>query len=190
MLKITILYGAIRTGRLSIRAARAVEKALKETGKAEVTFIDIKTFGIPVMESRLFETKDPADALQEISAALSTADGIVFVSPEYNNSYSGAFKNTVDYFTKEWAHKPIGVVAGSNGKQGGINASNLMQLLVLAIGAYAMPEKLLVPELHLSLDEEGNPKNEIMAKNIKKFVDSFLWFTEAIAERKKKTINS
>jgi azobenzene reductase len=186
MLKITILYGAVRTGRLSIRAARAVEKALKETGKTEVTFIDIKTFGIPVMESRLFETKDPADTLQEISAALSTSDGIIFVSPEYNNSYSGAFKNTVDYFTKEWFHKPIGVVACSDGKQGGINASNLMQLLVLAIDGYAVPNKLLVPELPTSLDEQGNPQNEKLAKNIKKFVDDFLWFTEAIADRKMK----
>lgn len=186
MIRITILYGAIREGRQSIRAARAVEKALRETGKADVHFIDIKHYNLPVMESRLFETEEPMDGLLQISDALSTADGILFVSPEYNNSYSGALKNTVDYFTKEWAKKPIGVVAASNGKMGGINASNLMQLLVLAIGAFPMPYKLLVPELPESLDEAGNPKNEIMKKNLDKFVNEFLWFVDAIKSKKEK----
>lgn len=186
MYKITILYGAIREGRLSIRAAKAVKNALETSGKAEVTFIDIKDYNLPVMEARLKDMENPPANLLEISAALEGADGIVFVTPEYNNSYSGALKNAVDYFTKEWAKKPIGIVCGSNGKQGGINASNLMQLLVLAIGAFPMPYKLLVPELHISLDEEGNAQNEIMGKNLEKFVNEYLWFVEALVNRKNK----
>lgn len=184
MHKITILYGAIREGRLSIRAAKAVKRVLEESGKAEVTFIDIKDYNLPVMEARLKDMKNPPAGLLEISAALENADGIVFVTPEYNNSYSGAMKNAVDYFTKEWAKKPIGICCGSNGKQGGINASNLLQLLVLAIGAFPMPYKLLVPELHLSLDEEGNPLTEIMGKNLNRFVDEYLWFVNAISSQK------
>jgi NAD(P)H-dependent FMN reductase len=95
-------------------------------------------------------------------------------------------KNAVDYFTKEWAKKPIGIVCGSNGKQGGINASNLLQLLVLAIGAFPMPYKLLVPELQNALDEDGKPQNEIMQKNLDRFVSEYLWFAEAISNQKKK----
>lgn len=187
MFKITILYGAIREGRLSIRAAKALQNALLATGKADITFIDIKDYNIPVMEARLKDMENPPANLLQISEALEGADGIAFVTPEYNNSYSGALKNTVDYFTKEWARKPIGVVCGSNGKQGGINASNLLQLLVLAIGAYPMPRKLLVPELHLSLSEEGEPQNEIMKQNLDRFVTEFLWFTEAISNQNKKS---
>ncbi|RYD56829.1 MAG: NAD(P)H-dependent oxidoreductase [Sphingobacteriales bacterium] len=187
MHKITILYGAIREGRLSIRAARAVEQALLKTGKAEVTFIDIKDYNLPVMEARLKDMGNPPANLLEISAALEGADGIVMVTPEYNNSYSGAMKNAVDYFTKEWAKKPIGVVCASNGKMGGINASNLMQLLILGIGALPMPYKLLVPEIHNALDEAGKPQNEIMQKNLDKFVSELLWFTEAISAQHKRT---
>lgn len=186
MFKITILYGAIREGRLSIRAAKALQHALQHSGKAEVTFIDIKDYNLPVMEARLKDMENPPSRLLEISNALETADGIVFVTPEYNNSYSGAMKNCIDYFTKEWAKKPIGICCGSNGKMGGINASNLLQLLVLALGAFPMPYKLLVPELHLSLDENGVPQNEIMQKNLDRFVTEYLWFVEAIsAERNK-----
>lgn len=185
-MKITILYGAIREGRLSIRAAKAVKKALEQSGKFEVTFIDIKEYNLPVMENRLKDMENPPANLLEMSEKLSSADGIIFVTPEYNNSYSGALKNAVDYFTKEWGKKPIGVVCGSNGKQGGINASNLLQLLILAIMAFPMPYKLLVPELDKSLDEDGNPMNETMAKNLTRFVQEYAWFVEAISTQNKK----
>ncbi len=187
MFNITILYGAIREGRQSIRAARAIEHALRATGKVNVTFIDIKEYNLPVMEARLKDMTDPPENLLKISRMLSGADGLVFVTPEYNNSYAGAFKNAIDYFTKEWAKKPIGIVCASDGKQGGLNASNLLQLLVLAIGAFPMPYKLLVPELPKTLDEQGKPLNEIMEKNLKKFTDEYLWFVEAIATQVNKT---
>lgn len=186
MYKITILYGAIREGRLSIRAARALETALKNSGQAEVTFIDIKDYNLPVMERRLKFMDNPPENLVTISKALSGADGIVFVTPEYNNSYSGALKNAVDYFTTEWGKKPIGIVCASNGKMGGVNASNLLQLLVLAIRAFPMPYKLLVPELETSLNEAGEPQNEMLAKNINRFVEEYLWFVEAISTQTKK----
>lgn len=180
MFNITIFYGAIREGRLSIRAAKAVEDTLRATGKVNITFIDIKEYNLPVMEARLKDMTDPPENLQKISRMIAGADGLVFVTPEYNNSYSGAFKNAVDYFTKEWHHKPIGIVCASDGRQGGLNASNLLQLLVLAIEGFPMPYKLLVPELPKSLDENGKPLNEILEKNLKKFTDEYLWFVEAI----------
>ena len=177
MFKITILYGAIREGRLSIRAAKALQHALEQSGKAAVTFIDIKDYNLPVMEARLKDMENPPAGLLEISNALETADGIVFVTPEYNNSYSGAMKNCVDYFTKEWAKKPIGICCGSNGKMGGINASNLLQLLVLAIGAFPMP--------YIAITMTGMDQ-EIMQKNLDRFVNEYLWFVEAISTQQKK----
>lgn len=184
MFKITILYGAIREGRLSIRAAKAVKHFLEATKKVSITFIDLKEYNLPVMEARLKDTDNPLANVVAIGEAIKQADGIVMVTPEYNNSYSGAMKNMVDYYTTEWARKPIGIVCGSNGVQGGINASNLMQLLILAIGAFPMPYKLLVPNLAQSLDEKGKPQNETMEKNLKKFVQEFLAFVTAIVQYK------
>lgn len=181
MFQITIFYGAVRAGRLSIRAAKALHKALEATGRVKVNFIDIKEYNLPVMYARLKDMEEPPEHLLKISKAIKEADGIVMVTPEYNNSYSGALKNAVDYFTTEWAKKPIGIACGSNGKMAGINASNLLQLLVLAIGAFPMPYKFLVPELHLSLDEEGNPQNETIARNLDKFVQEYLWFVAKIS---------
>jgi len=181
MQNITLLYGCVREGRQSIRAARAVENAFKESGKVNVTLIDLKEkqYELPVMTERLKDMKGtPPENVMRISGLLKNADGIVFITPEYNNSYSGALKNAVDYFTFEWAKKPIGCVCASAGKMGGVNASNLLQLLILAIQAHPMPYKLLVPELEKSIDMEGKALNETMQKNIDKFVNEFLEFVE------------
>src|SRR5690606_21615301 len=110
MYNITILYGAIREGRLSVRAAKGIKNALEQSGKANVTYIDIKDYNLPVMEARLKDMDNPPSDIVAIGKALEEADGIIFVTPEYNNSYSGALKNCVDYFTKEWSKKPIGIV--------------------------------------------------------------------------------
>lgn len=186
MFNITILYGAVREGRLSIRAAKALQTALNNTGKAKVTLIDIKDYNLPVMEKRLKFLDNPPEGLVTISNALQTADGLIFVSPEYNGSYSGALKNAVDYFTSEWAKKPIGICAASTGRLGGVNASHKLQDLVLAIGAFPMPYKFLVPELKTALNDEGEPQNEFVAKNLDKYVNEYLWFVEAIATQKNK----
>jgi NAD(P)H-dependent FMN reductase len=128
----------------------------------------------------------PIPEVARLGEIIAASDGIILVSPEYNNSYSGALKNMVDYYTKEWYHKPMGVVAASEGKQGGINASNLMQLLILAINGFAMPTKLLVPEIAKTIDEDGKPADEQLNKQINKFVAHFVWFTAAIAAHKQK----
>lgn len=185
MYNITILYGAIREGRLSIRAAKALKNALEASGKFNITFIDIKDYNLPVMESRLKNMNNPPESLLIISKALDNADGIVFVTPEYNGSYSGAFKNAVDYFSKEWAKKPIGICCSSDGRLGGVNASHKLQALILAIGAFPMPYNLLVNNLPDTLDEEGNPKDENLVKSLDMFVKEYLWFVDAIASKKK-----
>jgi azobenzene reductase len=111
---------------------------------------------------------------------------MIFLSPEYHGSYSGALKNAVDYFTAEFKRKPIGVVAVGSGRFGGINASTEMQQLVLSLGAYPMPYKLLVPHVQHAFDEKGELKDDQLGKGMDKFVTEFVWLSEAILDKKKK----
>jgi len=176
MQQITILYGCVREGRQSIRAANAVHNALKKSGRAHVKFIDINDYNLPVMKNRLKDMHEPPPALVEISNALKNADGIIFITPEYNGSYSGAFKNAVDYFTSEWAKKPIGIVCASGGAKAGINASHHVQSLILSINAYPMPYKLLIGNLSEVIEMDGTIRDEMTGKNIEKFMNEFFEF--------------
>lgn len=184
MLHITILYGAIRQGRQSLRVARAIRDALQQSGQAEVTFIDIKDYELPVMEQRLKDMAQPPQSLLTISKAINTADGLVLVTPEYNGSYSGAFKNMIDYFTKEYDKKPMAIAVASDGRLGGINASHHLQHLVLSIGGLPMPYFLLTPQVQEAYDAAGHPVTEKAKTDLKHFISEVLWFFTVIQKGK------
>lgn len=67
---------------------------------------------------------------------------------------------------------------------GGINASIQLQHLILSLGAYALPLKLLVPEVTQSYDGSTGPTHEYLKEAAAGFLDEFLWFADAIYERK------
>jgi len=117
---------------------------------------------------------------------LSAADAMIFVTPEYNGSYSLALKNMVDYFgLKVFEKKAIGVAAVSTGALGGIRAAVQLQQLILAIYAIPVPQMLLVPSVLTRFDEFGKLIDDLFAKNVDRFVNDFLWFAEALHEKKK-----
>jgi azobenzene reductase len=185
-MNIIIISGSIRTGRKSHQVAVELQKRFIKHGLADTHLIDLATYDLPVLEEKYDSEGDMPKGLSDIQMLLDRADAMVFLSPEYHGSYSGALKNALDYFWQEFLRKPIGVVAVASGRYGGINASTEMQQLVLSLGAYPMPYKLLVPTVQNAFDENGIIKEEMLSKNFDRFVKEFQWLAEAIIEKKKK----
>ncbi|HXA00990.1 MAG TPA: NAD(P)H-dependent oxidoreductase [Cytophagaceae bacterium] len=184
MLKISIILASTRIGRQSHKPAKYLLGKLNEISGISAELLDLAEYNFPILEERLAFHPHPSDKLKEFSGKLTAADSIIFVSPEYNSGYSGVLKNTVDYFRAEFGKKPIGVVAVSAGALGGINASTQMQLLILGLGAYPMPLKLLIPSVQKAFDEQGKLSDPAIEKNSDKFLSEFIWFSEAIKNRK------
>ena len=186
-MNILIISGSVRTGRKSHDVAVELQKRFIAHGAKNTNVLDLAEYNLPVLEEKyLAGSSDMPEGLADIQQMLDTADAMVFLSPEYHGSYSGALKNAVDYFWKEFQRKPIGVVAAGSGKFGGINASTAMQELILALGAFPMPYKLLIPTVQNAFDENGNISDNTLSKNFDKFISEYLWFTEAIIDRKAK----
>ena len=183
--KIAIVLGSIRIGRESHKVGELLHKKLSENENIESVLLDLATYDLPMMEQTSGH-QPPHEGLLKFSQNLKRADGMIFISPEYNGSYTGVFKNAIDYFWKEFDKKPIGAVTISTGKFGGITASIQMQHLILALGAYAMPKKLLFPFVKKSFDEQGNLVDEKMEKEVGDFLGELIWLTEAISMKKSK----
>lgn len=71
-------------------------------------------------------------------------DGIVFFTPEYNRSFSGAVKNALDvgsrpYGKSKWAGKPAAVFSVSMGPFGGLEANNDLKKVVSFLGMPVLP---------------------------------------------------
>jgi len=182
-MRVAIIIGSIREGRQSQKAAYYLQKKL--AGRLiDTDIIDLAEYPLPFMEERItLDPNPPVNALL-ISEKLKNADAIILVTPEYQGSFTGVLKNALDYFLPEFLKKVVGVATTAGGRMGGINASVQLQHVILSMGAYPLPQKLIVSEIQNAFDEEFNPKHELLAKQGEKFVDEFVWFAQAIVDAK------
>ncbi len=188
-MRIAIMIGSVRIGRQSQKAALYLEKELRKRNQ-EVTLIDLATEQLPIMEERMSRDVDPPAGALRISRQLTEADAIILVTPEYHGSFSGVLKNALDYFLPEFAKKVVGVATATTGRFGGLNASVQLQHVVLSMGAYPLPQKLIVPDIPNAFDADLNPTSELLSKQAHKFLDEFTWLAEAVtqASQKKKEL--
>lgn len=183
-MNILILAGSVRKDRKSMNVCLHLEEQLSNLG-VKVDLMDMTENPLPIFEDAMEEQPELMKNVGKLSKRLENANAMVFVTPEYNGSFSGVLKNTLDYFWAEFTRKPIGVAAVSSGKMGGINASTQLQHVILSLGAYPVPIKLLVPDVENTFDKDLNPiKKEFLDHSIA-FINELLWFANAVTNAKK-----
>lgn len=125
---------------------------------------------------------DSQPSLISISEKLKSADGIIFITPEYNGTISAPLKSMIDIFgSAEFAGKPIGVASVSTGILGGVRAAQSLQQIILAINAYPFPKMLLTAEVTEQVDEMGNVLSPVYEKKADTFLMPFLNFVAKLA---------
>lgn len=181
---ITILSSSTRIDRLSHRVALALEKAITGRGHtAEI--LDLAKYKFPIMEEVLHRHPKPPAGLSEFSEAVRRSDAHIFLSPEYNGSYTAALKNAVDYLKEnEFSRKAIGVVSVTSGPMGGMRGAISMQQLVLGVSGFALPQMLLVPQVAQKFDEQGELLDPAFQSKTDFFLNNFMWLAEAVSEKK------
>ena len=130
MIKIGIIIGSTRPGRVGKIVADWVYEMSKARDDAEYELIDIKDYDLPLLD----EPKQAAaqeyskEHTKKWSAKINEFDGYIFVTPEYNHSTSAALKNALDFLYNEWTNKAVGFV--SYGSVGGSRAVEALRLIM------------------------------------------------------------
>lgn len=188
-MNIAIISASTRLGRQTHKASLGLHKYLQQFVHLQPVLVDLLEYKIPLFEETLTRHPDPSDNLRELGAILGRADAMLFVTPEYNGSYSPALKNAVDHYNKpEFARKAIGIVTITTGAMGGVRAGLALQHLILALFAHPTPQMLLVPGVQNKFDDEGNLLDAAFEKNIANFMKEFLWLAEAVHEKRKSEV--
>jgi NAD(P)H-dependent FMN reductase len=111
--KVMIVVGSVRPGRVGLPIAEWVRQAAAAKGGFEVDFVDLAELALPFMDEpshpRLGKYTKPHTIAW--SARVADAEAFIFVTPEYNYSYSPALKNALDFLNREWWMKPLGFVS-------------------------------------------------------------------------------
>jgi NAD(P)H-dependent FMN reductase len=130
MLKIAIILGSTRPGRVGEAVAKWVYEIAQKRGDAEYEFIDIKDCNLPILDEEIppsqGQYKQPHT--KAWAAKIDTFDAFVFVTAEYNHGIPGALKNAIDFIYKEWNNKAAGFV--SYGSAGGARAVEQLRLVM------------------------------------------------------------
>ncbi|MCT4795343.1 NADPH-dependent FMN reductase [Exiguobacterium alkaliphilum] len=174
MLKIGIVLGSTREGRVSPQVGEWVKELADKRGDANYEIIDIADYSLPL----LGEPGGDATGAGAWSEKIAEMDGFVFIVQEYNHSITGALKNALDYLRDEWHNKAAGIV--SYGSVGGARATEhlrgvLSELLIAHVRVH--------PALSLFTDFENGthfaPK-DVQVQSVNDMLDQLVPWTEAM----------
>lgn len=173
MAKIAVFVGSLREKSSNKMLAKALESATREGMTFEYIDItlplyseDIETAGIPV-------------EVQKAKQVVEAADGILFVTPEYNRGVPGVLKNAIDWISRPYGQssfkdKPVGIVGSSMGPVGTAVAQADLRHIMLFQGSKVLGQ----PEVHVAnayevFDENGAVLSDRWLKNFQQYMDVF-----------------
>jgi NAD(P)H-dependent FMN reductase len=84
---------------------RVLSRALVRLAPEELNFTEIPIGALPLYSPDFGDDYPPA--ARALKEAISQADAVLFVSPEYNRSIPGALKNAIDWASRPWGQNPF-----------------------------------------------------------------------------------
>lgn len=179
--KIGIIAGSLRKASYSKKIANAIVSM----APANFDFKIISLDDLPVYNQDFDDFNQVPESYSRFRNDLSTVDGVIFITPEYNRSVPGVLKNAIDigsrpYGKSIWNNKPAAVFSSSTGNISGFGANqHLRQSLVfLNMPTMQQPEVYLA-HIDKSFDENGNLTDERTIGFLQKAVTSYInWFNQ------------
>jgi len=180
-IKIATFVGSLRKDSFNRRLARAVEKLAPDG----FVFTHVRIDDLPLY-SQDFDANYPEVATR-LKKEIEAADGLLFVTPEYNRSMPGVLKNAIDFGSRPWgtnsfAGKPAGVIGTSIGSTGTAMAQQHLRnvLTYLDVHALAQPEVFIHFRDDLIADD-GSIASDGTRKFLQDFVDKYVVWVKRFA---------
>lgn len=159
---ITVLgiAGSLRSGSYNASALREAVRLAPDGVRIEVADIA----DIPLYNDDVYATGFPA-SVDRLREQIRAADALLLVTPEYNYSMPGVFKNAIDWVSRPpeqpFAGKPAAIMGASPGRLGTARAQyHLRQSLVfLDVRVLNRPE-VMISAAHTVFDEDGKLTDE------------------------------
>lgn len=173
MYNAAVIVGSLRKESINKKLA----KALMRIGKGKLNFTLVDIADIPLYNQDL-ENELPAPVAR-LKAAVTTADAVLFVTPEYNRSMPGVLKNVIDwgsrpYGQNAWAGKPAAVAGTSPGHVATAACQSHLRSILTMLGMVlaSQPEVYIVDRPGL-IGDDGSVSDESTEKFLLSFVTRF-----------------
>lgn len=145
-LKVLVMIGSTRPTRIGGAIGDWVAESARQAGDWDVTVADLRELDLPMMNEprhpRLGEYEH--SHTKQWSALVAQQHAFIIVLPEYNHSYTAPVKNALDYLSKEWQEKPVGLVS-YGGLSAGLRAATALKPVLAAMRMVPLTDAVSIP---------------------------------------------
>jgi chromate reductase, NAD(P)H dehydrogenase (quinone) len=185
-LNVLTICGSLRKASYNAMVQRLLPSLAPEgmTLKAAPSFEDFPIYNADVQHASGFPA--PVNALAD---AIRAADGVIFITPEYNFSIPGGLKNALDWLSRlqnqPFAGKPIALQSASPSPLGGARVQYDLRKSMVFLDAFVLnkPEIFIAGAAAKFDDKTGELKDEATRNFIKQQLAAFAKFIELLAPK-------
>ena len=175
--------GSTRRGSLNAALLRAAASLMPAGAELRIESIA----AIPLYNGDEEAAHGIPQSVARLKDAIATADGLLLVTPEYNNSMPGVTKNAIDWLSRPpsdiarvFGGKPVAIAGASPGGFGTILSQNAWLPVFRTLGADLWSGgRLLVSRANKMFDEKGEMTDAATRENLGKFMADFVAYVNA-----------
>jgi chromate reductase, NAD(P)H dehydrogenase (quinone) len=176
------ISGSLRKGSYNSALLRAAASLMPSGSTLRIESIA----GVPLYDADV-ESAGVPEPVARLKDAIAAADGLLLLSPEYNNSLPGVAKNAIDWLSRPPADiarvfrgKPVAIAGASTGAFGTILGQSAWLPVFRVLGARIWTgPRLVVPRAASVLDASGAITDSATREALVKFVEGFVAFVRA-----------
>lgn len=174
------IAGSLRKGSYNRSALRAAVQLIPPGSTLETCDLD----GIPPYNQD-HEKEFPPRA-REFKAAVSAADAILIVTPEYNYSVPGVLKNAIDWASRPygdsaWNAKPVAIMGVTPGMLGTARAQYHLRQIFVFLNMFPLNQpEVMIATAAQKFDEQGNLIDSESLERIKELLKSLVDWTRRL----------
>lgn len=174
------ISGSLRRGSYNT----ALLRALAELAPSSVTFEQATLHGIPLYDGDVEAESGIPPAVAALKEKIARATGVILVTPEYNSSIPGVFKNAIDWLSRPgsdvprvFGGRPVALVGASPGRLGTVLSQTAWLPVLRALGTRIWDgPRTLVSSAGQVFDESGKLTDDRARKQLSDFIDDFSKF--------------
>lgn len=186
MTHIVGISGSLRKSSFNAGLLRAAAELAPEGCSVSVHSIR----GIPLYDGDIEEKKGIPEKVTQLKEEITTADGLLLVTPEYNNSMPGVFKNAIDWLSrppedrrKVFFGLPVGVIGATPGGFGTAFSQYAWMPTLRALNTQVWSGRLLwVSSASGKFDETGKLTDKAVISQVRKYMAGFAEFVSQIEQ--------
>ena len=179
-MKIVVLVGSLRKNSVNRKIAKEFIRLAPDAMQMEIVEIkDLNLYNADLEEN-------PPQSWIEFRGKLKNADGIFFVSPEYNRSIPGVLKNAIDVATRPpkdnvLMKKPAVVATASGSGISGVAGNMAIRQAIIFSKMRVLPMEIYIGNMNNLFKEDEKTLIEDTQKFLKEILKEFEDWTKKVS---------